>query len=252
MRRHISLVLTAMALLAMVAAVALVAPSFAPPASAAAESEAGAALPRYITVVGQGRASVTPDIAILSLGAETQAEGIRDAIDANDAIMAAVVTALDKAGIAEKDIQTSNYSIYFDEGYGGPGVDAQPVYRVSNMVTVKIRDLKKVGDVLDSVIAAGANRIYGVSFTLEDWAPAEANARADAVKDAGVRAGQLAQLAGLDLGEVLSLSEVVGGAVPMYANMAMPAAMSLSGGGSSVAPGELEVTMSVQVTYAVQ
>jgi hypothetical protein len=112
-----------------------------------------------------------------------------------------------------------------------------------------VRDVNQIGDVLDKAVAAGANNIYGVNFSVEDTAKLEADARAKAVADAKSRAESLAQLNGLQLGEVLTVSEVVGGAVPLYRE----AAMGLGGGGSTpVQPGELEMSASIQITYAVK
>jgi len=205
-------------------------------------------MPRYITVVGQGSSGITPDIAVMNLGADTQAPVISDAIDQNDELMAAVMQALTDAGIAEEDIQTSNYSVYFDEGFRGLDVQAEPVYRVSNTVMVTVRDLETVGDLLDAVIAAGANRIYGVSFTVDDWSAAESEARSQAMDDARARATELAGLAGVELGGVMNISEVVGGIPPTF--YGREAAMG--GGGGPITPGQLEFSTSVQVSFAIR
>ena len=214
--------------------------------------DAFTSMPRYITVVGQGRTQVTPDIAIVNLGVETKAEKIADATDENDALMGAILAAVADSGVEEKDIQTSNYNIYFDEGFRGPEMGApEPVYRVSNMVVVTIRDIAAVSDILDAVIEAGANRIYGVSFTVESWTEAESEARVKAMANARARAQELAGLASVELGPVISVSEVVGGA-PMYPNMGVEYAMGLGGGGAPIAPGQLEFAANLQVTYAIR
>jgi len=119
------------------------------------------------------------------------------------------------------------------------------------MLTVKVRDLATVGEVLDAAVAAGANQIWGVSFTVEDRTAAEADARAKAMADARARAEALAELAEVKVGEVLSISEVItGGVGPMYYGVAMEAAGM--GGGGSINPGELEYGTSIQVTYALK
>jgi len=111
-----------------------------------------------------------------------------------------------------------------------------------------VRDVNQLGDVLDKAVAAGANNIYGVNFSVEDTAKLETDARAKAVADAKSRAEELAQLNGLQLGEVLSVSEVIGGsAFPMDS-----AAKGMGGGGTPVQPGELEMSLSIQITYAVK
>ncbi len=206
---------------------------------------------RYITVVGQGKTTVVPDIARLQLGVQNSAATVEEGMTSNTATMDAILAAMTEAGIADRDIQTNSYNIYLDEGYRGPDTAANPVYRVSNMLTVKVRDLATVGEVLDAAVAAGANQIWGVSFTVEDRTAAEADARAKAMADARARAEALAELAEVKVGEVLSISEVItGGVGPMYYGVAMEAAGM--GGGGSINPGELEYGTSIQVTYALK
>jgi uncharacterized protein len=111
-----------------------------------------------------------------------------------------------------------------------------------------VRDVNQLGDVLDKAVAAGANNIYGVNFSVEDTSKLEADARAKAVANAKSRAESLAQLNGVQLGEVLSVSEVIGGsAYPMDYGV-----KGLGGGGTPVQPGELEMSLSIQITYAVK
>ena len=116
------------------------------------------------------------------------------------------------------------------------------------MVNVTIRELDRVGDVLDAVIVAGANNIWGVSFSLEDPTAAQADARSDAIADALMRAEALAELSGVALGPVMSISEVVGGG-PVPMPVAVERAMSAAG---PISPGELEVGYQVQVTYFIE
>jgi uncharacterized protein YggE len=205
-----------------------------------------------ITVVGQGTVRVQPDIAQVSIGIETSSATVAEAVQDNETQMTAILAALKAAGIADKDIQTMNYSIYLDSSsepvpaVGTSGEGTAPVYRVSNMVQVTIRDLEKVGDVLDAVIEAGANNIWGVSFSVDDPTAAQADARAKAVEDALARAQALAELNGVTLGPVMAINEVVGGNV-------YPAAVQMEAargaGGGSISPGELEISYQVQVSY---
>ena len=220
------------------------------PAEAQAPVSAGAT--RYITVVGQGRTTVVPDIASLELGVQTSAATVEEAMTTNTDTMDAILAALAEAGIADKDVQTSSYNIYLDEGYRGPEMASNPVYRVSNMVNVKVRDLETVGEVLDAAVTAGANQIWGVSFTVEDRTAAEEEARAKAVADARTRAEALAALAEVEVGEVLSISEIITGVIsPLYSGVAMEMSAGMGGGGS-IAPGELDYSTSIQVTYALK
>lgn len=208
---------------------------------------------QMIKVVGQGSVRIKPDIARTSIGVETLAETVKEAVQQNESQMKAILTALKASGIAEKDIQTTNYSIYFERPPEIPFA-AEPStektklqYRVSNMVNVTIRDLEKVDDVLDAVIEAGANNIWGVSFSLEDSKNAQADARAKAIADAQERAKALAELSGVTLGPVMSVSEVIGGgAVPVPVAVVERAAVA---GGGPISPGELEITYQVEVSY---
>jgi uncharacterized protein YggE len=209
-----------------------------------------------ITVVGQGSVRIKPDIAQVSIGVETSAETVSQAVQDNKTQMESIMTALTKAGIAEKDIQTMNYSIQFDR-YPQPVPaststeegTAQPVYRVSNMVNVTIRDLDQVSNVLDVVVGAGANNIWGVTFSLDDQTKAQADARADAISDAKARAEALAELTGVQLGPVMSVSEVIsGGSIPVLVEKAAMA----SGGAGPISPGELEISYQVQVSYFIE
>jgi hypothetical protein len=224
------------------------------PALAQTESEDGSpySAAETITVVGQGSTFIEPDIARISVGIETAAAMVADAVAENEAQMASILDALEAAGIAEKDIQTTNYSISLDRypepRLGSSEEEAAPVYRVSNMVNVTIRDLERVGEVLDAVIEAGANNIWGVSFTLDDPSIAQADARTDAMADAQERAAALAELAGVELGPVMAVSEVVGGS-----GIAVPVAVErAAAGGSSISPGELEIGYQVQVSYFIE
>ena len=209
-----------------------------------------------ITVLGRGSARSEPDIARGSIGLETSGETIAEAVAENGAKMTAILQALETAGIDEKEIQTTHYSVQVNRYpepmprvAGTEAEEAMPQYRVSNMVNVTIRDLDSVGEVLDAVIEAGANNIWGVSFAVEDPSEVEAEAQAEATADARARAESLAELNGVELGPVMSVSEVVGGgSVPMP----VMAAERAAGGAGPISPGEVEVGYQVQVTYFIE
>jgi uncharacterized protein YggE len=207
---------------------------------------------REITVVGVGRVSLVPDIARISVGVEARAGTVSEAKQTVDRQMVAIAATLEELGVAEKDIQSAHYSIYYEQEPYQPfpreeGSAAEPkgVYRVSSMLEVTVRDVEKAGQVLDGVVAAGANQVYGVSFTVSDDQKWQSQAREKAIGDARARAQEFATLGGVALGEVLSISEVIGGNVYVaYAERGM--------GGGGIAPGELEMSTQVQVTYALQ
>jgi len=162
--------------------------------------------------------------------------------------MDAVMAALKKQGIADKDMQTSGFSVWTDQAYAPDGTRGEISYRVSNQVNVTIRDLDKVGSVLDAAMEAGANSIYGVTFSLDDNTPAQSDARKKAVANARDKAQELAKLTDLKLGNVVSVSEVIGDN-SYYAGV-NAASMSMGGGGGPIAPGELEVSVHLQIVYA--
>jgi hypothetical protein len=259
MFKRTGLVVLTMALLASVglAGVWLRGPAATPAAAQAADASTALDPARTITVVGHGTVSVSPDIARVSIGVETSAEKVSEAVEDNAAQMEAILSALEDIGIAAKDIQTQNFSIYMDR-YPEPmprvagleETEVKPQYRVSNMVNVTIRDLDSVSEVLDGVIEAGANNIWGVSFELDDPTDAQAEARAEAVANALARGTALAELTEVELGPVMAVSEVVGGlSVPM----AVSYERSMGGGGAGpISPGELEISYQVQVTYFIQ
>ncbi|HKZ82325.1 MAG TPA: SIMPL domain-containing protein [Anaerolineae bacterium] len=210
-------------------------------------SETGS--PRTITAVGTGSASASPDVATAQIGVETQSASPEDATRENEERMKTVVEALTAAGIDMKDIQTAYYSLWAEQRYdpekGQP--TGEYIYHVSNSLSVKIRALSKVGAILSEAVEAGANNISGVSFSIEDTSALEMEAREKAVADAKARAESLAQLSGVELGEVVLVSEVIGGPVPIVMERAMG-----GGGGVSIEPGQLEVSMQVQMSFAIQ
>jgi uncharacterized protein YggE len=228
--------------------------------SACSAAATPAALPsvakpaRTITVVGQGKASGTPDVAHVSIGVETAATSAQEAVTANRQQMIALLEKMKAMGVTEKDIQTSNYSIFAERSEANPpkaGVTAASetiTYRVSNMVSVTVRDTAKLGDVLDQAVGAGANAVYGVSFEVSDTSKLEAVAREKAIADARSRAEGLAKLTTVSLGEVQEVSEVIGTPGPIYARSAMEGL----GAGTPIQPGELEMSLSVEVTYAIE
>ena len=241
--------LLALALLAVLLAGCTTAQA-APEVAQAAESQG---LSRYITVVGSGKVSLVPDIAEVNVGAEVAADTVSEAKAEVDSRMEAIMAALEELGIADEDVQTSHYSIYYEREpfYPMPReeVSAEPqgAYRVSNMLRVTVRNLEQVGELLDAVVEVGANQMYGVTFTVSDDQEWESEAREKAMDDAKARAEELAGLAGVELGEVLSVSEVVGG-------MLVPTAveMAVGRGGGGIAPGELEFSTRIQVTFAIK
>lgn len=228
-----------------------------------------------IWVTGQGSASGAPDVAVLDLGVEVIADSAADArTEAAEGIEAAIA-ALEESGVAEEDIQTQHFSIRPRYDYvettncvNADGEAVEPTttgevppgaqqctrsrervlqgYQVNNHLTVKIRELDSVGEVIDSVIEAAGDivRINGINFLLEDSEALENEARAAAVADLKGKAAMLAELAGVELGSLVYLSESVG-PQPFPRFEAEFAMLSLDSAVTSVRSGELEVVVTV-------
>jgi len=181
-------------LLIVVLSLALAACNAATPSAAGPAAQSGSTVSAGgITVVGQGTAYGQPDQATVVVGVDTFAETVGEATAQNQTTLDNVMAALAAAGIANEDIQTTNYSLYAEQVYGDNGPEGIAGYRVSNQVNVKIRDISLVGDVLGAVTEAGANAIYGVNFSVADPAALEAEARALAMQDAAERAASPAR-----------------------------------------------------------
>lgn len=199
-----------------------------------------------VNVVGHGSVTVEPDMATTSIGVTISNPSLSEAQSSATTTMNAIIDALKEAGVAEKDIQTSYYSVNVVTSYDNSGNPTEVTgYQVSNVAQVIIRDIEKVGDVLEAGVGAGANTIYGVTFGVADPKAAMSDARAAAVADAKATAEELAAASGLSLGRVLSVSEGVTPAIPYAAN----AQFAGGKGGGGIVSGTMEVTVDVVVTY---
>jgi uncharacterized protein YggE len=203
-----------------------------------------------MSMSGEGRISVAPDMAQVSVGVLTQGRTAKDAGEANAKAMNAVVNALKADGIAARDLGTSNYSI--QPVYTQPNPNrAEPPrisgYQVSNTLMVRIRDLAKVGDVLDKVVASGSNQVYGIDFQVSDISTKLDQARVAAVEDARRKADLYARAAGLKLGRIVALAEGAEGAPPPPRPM-MRSAMA-EAAATPVEAGERDLSVSVRITW---
>lgn len=209
-------------------------------------------LRRTVTVVGSGRASASPDIARVTLGVDVVNARLSVALSEVNKKTADIMAALKKAGVEEKNIRTADFNVIPQQAYGPSGPGPITGYRVINTMRVTLRDLSKAGSVLDAAVGAGANTIQGLTFTIEDIKPVEANARRDAMADAKAKAEALAQEAGASVRRVLTISEIVtGGPIPIPL-LATAATVEGMGGGVSISPGTQEVNVQVQATYEIE
>jgi hypothetical protein len=206
-----------------------------------------------IWVSGEGKVVAIPDLATVWLGIEAQADTVAEAQSQAVGAMDAVMAALAASGIAEKDIQTQYFSIEQVTSWDkDTGEEIVTGYRVTNMVTAKIRDIDNVGSTIDAVAAAGGDlvRISSIAFSVDDPTPYYEGARQKAMDDAIAKAEQLAELAGIELGKPTYISEWSSSPVSsrdIYYGEAVPAPVE-----TPISPGELELTISVQVAYAIE
>jgi uncharacterized protein len=231
--------------LALAALVGVVGAIYARPA--AAQAQVGVQGMRQITVIGNGEAKGTPDTAQVQIGVETRAPEAAAAVSENNQRMAELIAKLKEQGVADADIQTAGFNVSPDYDYEARQVRG---YVVSNSVSVTIRDLENTGGLLDAVVQAGANNIYGVSFSVADPKAVLADARQAALDDARAKALQMAQASGATLGDVLVITENIGSVpppMPMAADMAQAESRSVP-----VQPGSQSFNAQVQVTFALR
>ena len=164
--------------------------------------------PRTITMSGQGEVRAAPDMVTLAAGVTSEAATAAGALAENRTHMLSVFAALKKLEVADKDVQTSSFSLY-PQTVGGTNGQPSHItsYRAGNEVRVRLDDVSKLGAVLDALVAAGANQMNGINFTIKDSAPLQAEARAGAVADAKAKAEVYAKAAAVSLGPILSISE---------------------------------------------
>lgn len=210
--------------------------------------------PRTISVTGEGKTSAAPDRADIALGVVTDGKTASEALRANSERMTTIIGNLKKAGIPEKDIQTSNFSInptYEPYRDGNPRPPKIVGYQVSNQVSVVFRDMTKLGQMLDAVVEVGANSIGGLSFSLDAPRPALDEARKKAVADAKARAELLTEAAGVKIVRVLNISES-SYAQPYPKAMMMARAAESFADAAPIEGGEVEYQAQVSITYEIE
>ena len=205
--------------------------------------------PRQISVTGDSTITVAPELATITLGVTEEAEEAGMAMRAVSEAMGAVIAELKEAGIAPEDMQTRQVSMHpvwsQDRSYDSGGKRKITGFQASNTLMLRVRDLDRLGPVMDAVLAAGANNFQGLSFGVEDPEAIADRIRGEAVKDAIRKAAQLAEAAGMELGPVRSISEHGGGGGPrpmMAMEMARSDAMPIEAG-------ELSFSHSVSVVF---
>jgi uncharacterized protein YggE len=193
-----------------------------------------------------------PDIAYIYVGVHTEKSSASEAVGENNSQTQKMIDALKDFGIAAQDIRTTSFSIWPQDKYD-PFTGTQTgekVYVVDNTVYVTVRDLAKLGELLDAVIAAGANTVNSIQFDVADKSEALKLARAEAVKNAAAQAQELADAAGVKLGDVQTIE--------YYDSVPYPVFDGKGGGGGAmeaavpIQPGQLTYTVTVTVSYTIK
>ncbi len=213
------------------------------------------AQPRTLVVGGNGTVSLTPDIAYIYIGVHTDDPDLASGVTKNNTQAQTLVDALKSAGIDGKDIQTSNFSVYtngnqnFDKATGQT-TNAGVYYSVDNTVYVTVRDLSKLGTILNTAVGSGANSINSISFDVADKTAAMEQARQKAMTNASNLAAELAKTANVKLGEIQNVTYSDNSPSPYY---------GMGGGGAAapnasvpIQPGQTQISVTVSVTYTIK
>jgi uncharacterized protein YggE len=205
-----------------------------------------------ITVSGEGKATGTPDIANIQLGVSTLANTVAEARSQAAASMDAMVTSMKNNGVDEKDIQTQQLSIAPEYDYTGTR-QVLKGFRVTNIVSAKIRKIDDTSKIVDDAVTAGGNdaQVQGIGFSIDNPDDLKAQARKDAMADARSRAETLAKEAGVELGNPIVISE---------SNVVVPVPFAAGAGttkevvtpSTPIEPGTQDVTVTVSVTWSIK
>lgn len=231
------------------AAFAVLAAAAVPPAAQAQTAQGHLVLAEgtLLSIGAEGKSEARPDMAIVNLGVTTEGQTAAAALAENARRMSALTAALRRAGVAERDIQTSNVSVYPQQVYGEGQAPRITGYQANNSVTVKVRRIDNTGRVIDAAVAAGGNTVNGVSFSHADPDAQLDIARRDAIREARRRAELYANALGMRVNRIISVSEGGGYAPPMPVALERFAAQDSAA--TPISPGEIETRVNVNVTF---
>ena len=217
---------------------------------------AAAVQPKTLNVSGNGTVYLTPDIAYITVGVHTEDPDLASGVSKNNTQAQSLVDALKKAGIAAKDIQTSNFSVYNNNN--GQTIDkttgqviSSGYYSVDNTVTVTVRDLSHLGSILSTAVNSGANNINSISFDVADKTAAMEQARQKAMANASSLATELAKTANVQLGGIQNIPYSDNSPQPYY-GMGGGGAASAPNASVPIQPGQTQISVTVSVTYALK
>ena len=204
-----------------------------------------------MSVNGNGKVYLTPDVAYINIGVQSESENVADALNINNDQAQAVANALIELGVAQEDIQTTAFNVYPQKEYSPMGEEIGTKYVVDNTVYVTVHDLQNLGTLLDSVVRSGANSINGITFDVTDKESAISQAREMAIQSAKSQAEELAAVSGVEIVYVKYLSAYSNSTPYSVADMK---AYSSVGAGSNVpvSAGQLVISVDASITYAIK
>jgi uncharacterized protein YggE len=208
---------------------------------------------QVITVSGYGTALGEPDMATIIFGVNVVNEDLSDGVAEGNRAMAAVSETLAAHDIASQDIQTIGFSVWVEDRYSpDTGLPTgERIYHVDNQVRVIVRDIDQVETIIDAALDSGANNINGLNFGISDTSALESEARAEAIADAQTIATEIAESLGIELGEVISVSDSNSGIQP-YIDFGGFGVGGGGGGGADVSEGQLLINAYVSMTFAIK
>ena len=207
---------------------------------------------RALNVNGVGQVTLVPDIAYINIGVRTEADDVTTALADNSDLADAISKELKALGVEEKDIQTTSFNVYPMQQYDNNGKVTKTTYVVENTVYITVRDLAKLGKLLDASVNAGANNIYGITFDVEDKSAAIEKARELAIEDAKTKAQSIADVSGVKLGDIQSVSVYSSGGVTPYYDAKVGLGGMEAMAEAPIAAGTLIISADASLTYEIK
>lgn len=218
----------------------------------AAQPVSQPAVVRNLSVTGAGQVTLKPDIAYIYIGVHTEDPSAADAVARNNADTQKLIEALKAEGVAADDLRTTNFSIWTNTPYGPDGLSGTPVYMVDNTVYMTVRDLGGLGDLLDAAVQAGANNINSIQFDVADKTQAMTDARKAAVAAAKTQAQELADAAGVSLGEIQTISYFDSVPYPVFDGVGRGGGVESEAMSVPINPGTMQLTVTVTISYEIK
>jgi uncharacterized protein len=241
------LLLTIISLVTIFALAACSTPVGAPAAATTPKEMSGT-----LTAQGIGKVILTPDVAYISIGVESRSDQVAVALSLNNNQAASIAGVLQGMGVEERDIQTSAFSVYPMQEYNPMGEMTGTVYVVSNTVNITVRNLNSMGELLDAVVQAGANNIHSIQFDVENKDLAVKEARRLAITEARQTAQELAEAAGVELGDLVNMNVYTAGSpIPVYEGK-IYSGVGTGGSDVPVAAGQMILMVNADMTYQIK